>query len=134
MIGLVALLAATACTSGSEFEPPLCPAQLPAVAEIRIEEQGATLWKTTGEPPCADFRPTLADVRSFFRGAKSADRRDVHYTLSESGCVARGAVRFADGSRGRWQVDRFALGWLDRAGRPRLTLYCPQCHRRPWRQ
>lgn len=72
-----------------------------------------------------------ADVGLFFRGARKAYARAVHFTLSESPCVVQGHVRFADGTDGRWQIDRFALGWLDRPGYLRTILYCRSCRRMP---
>jgi hypothetical protein len=128
------LTAALGCTHGSEFEPPLCPAHLPAVAAVRIERQGFARWPRSDEPACTGFRLTDEDVRRFFRHARQADARDVHYTLPESACVARGTIRFVNGGSGRWQIDRFGLGWLDRAGQVGITLYCRSCRTHPWAQ
>lgn len=135
MIALAALFAAAGCTPGREFEPALCPARLPAIVAVRVERRGVARWrKTGGEPPCAGFRPTAADVRRFLARAGRADPHDVHMTLPESACVASGSVRFTGGGSGRWQVDCFANGWLDRPGRARITLYCRACRARPWMQ
>jgi len=128
------LLAAGACTPGGEFVPRLCPTGLPPVAEVVVERQGIARWSPSDEPPCATFQPGAAEVRRFFRHARAADPREVHFTLPESACVAAGRVRFADGSTGTWQVERFGLGWLDRPGRARVTLYCVRCRARPWAQ
>ncbi|WP_260599972.1 hypothetical protein [Sphingomonas endolithica] len=134
---LLALLlgAGPACTPGSEFEPPLCPTRLPRVTAIRVSAQGVVLWKEI-EPafPCRRFRLNEAHVRRYLRDARQADRAAVHYTLAESNCAVRGTVRFADGTDGQWQIDRYALGWLDRPGHARMTLYCRGCEGAPWGQ
>ncbi len=132
----IATVAASAgCTAGSEFRPRLCPTDLPPIAEARVVQQGVSRWENAGdEPPCTMFRVGDADIRRFFRRARQADPRDIHATLPESACVVRGSVRFADGSEGQWQVDRYGAGWLDRDGRERLTLYCRACRNAPWAQ
>lgn len=136
MIGLAVMLSAmTGCTPGGEFEPRLCPTGLPKVVAVHVEQDGIALWQETdGEPRCAGFRPTPSDIRRFLALAGSADRREVHFTLPESPCVARGRVRFVDGGSGRWQVDRMGNGLLDRPGRARVTLYCRRCRSSPWNQ
>lgn len=137
MLGVLiaAMAIQSGCTAGDEFRPPLCPTGLPAIAEVRVEQHGVTRWRNDGdEPPCALFIVDDADMRRFFRRARQADPRDVHATLPESACAVRGSVRFADGSEGQWQVNRYGLGWLDRQGRDRLTLYCRTCRTRPWSQ
>lgn len=116
------LLAAAACTPGGEFVPRLCPAGLPPVVEVVVERQAIVRWSPSDEPPCAAFRPGAAEVRRLFRHARAADPREVHFTLPESACAAAGRVRFADGSTGTWQVERFGLGWLDRRGGARHAL------------
>ena len=133
-MSVAALLLAAACTRGGEFVPRLCPAGLPPVADVVVERQGITHWRTADEPDCAGFRPRAADVRRFFRLARAADARDVHFTLPESACAVAGRVRFADGSTGTWQVERFGLGWLDRPERARVVLYCRRCRTTPWAQ
>ncbi len=129
------LWAMTGCTPGGEFEPRLCPTRLLRVAAVQVERAGIARWpETYGEPRCAGFRPTPADIRWFLAHAGSADPYEVHMTLPESPCVARGRVRFAGGGGGRWQVDPAGNGVLDRPGRPRITLYCRRCRSRPWIQ
>lgn len=136
MFGLAVMLwAMTGCTPGGEFEPRLCPTRLPTVTAVQIERDGIARWQETdGEPRCAGFRPTPADIRRFLAHAGSADPHDVHMTLPESPCVTRGRVRFVGGGSGRWQVDRAGNGLIDRPGRARITLYCRRCRSRPWSQ
>lgn len=130
---LALLTSAGPCSAGGEFEPQLCPTGLPRVVSVHIVAQGITRWKDPDPAPdCPHFRMTEAEAKYFFRHARSADPREVHYALPESACVVRGSVTFADGSHGSWQVDSFALGWLDRPRRPRLTLYCRRCQSAPW--
>jgi hypothetical protein len=129
-----ATLLATSCVPGDEFHPALCASGLPPITNLRIDQHGIRLWQSPDEPPCRTFRVSRRDIRRFLRYAGQADPHDVHMTLPESACAARGRVRFADGSSGRWQVDRFALGWLDRGGHARVTLYCRRCTTRPWLQ
>jgi len=135
-VPLLALLASPGpCSVGSEFMPPLCPTGLPPVASVRITAQGVTRWQETNLPPdCPRFHLNEAQAKRFFRHARRAEARDVHYTLSESPCVVRGNIVFSDGSRGNWQIDSLAVGWLDRPRHPRLTLYCRSCRSAPWMQ
>lgn len=134
---LLSVLAASAgpCARGGEFEPPLCPTGLTRIVALRSEVRGFAIWPEDAlDSPCHGFVLTETDARRFFRGAREADALAVHYTLPESPCVVQGHVRFADGTDGRWQIDRYALGWLDRPGRPRMILYCRRCRRAPWMQ
>ena len=130
----VLLAAATACTPGAEFRPRTCPTHLPPIAELVVERQGLARWQDPESSSCATFRPSAANVRRFFRLAGEADPHEVHMTLPESPCAATGRVRFADGSTGTWQVERYGLGWLDRPGKARVVLYCRRCRSRPWIQ
>lgn len=129
----MAVLAAAPCTPGSEFEPSLCPTGLAPVASLRIERQGVAVWNDPTEAPCHGFRLTERQVRRFFRDARRAEAEAVHHTLPESSCSVLGRVVFTDGSAGSWRLDRFGLGWLDRAG-VRTVLYCRGCRSAPWRQ
>lgn len=131
----LAMLAASVCTAGDEYHPRLCPNNLPKITEIEIENQGVALWANTGnEPPCNAFHVSEADMRRFFRRAGQADPHEIHMTLPESACAARGRAKFADGTEGHWQVDRFATGWLDRPGHARMSMYCRACQKQPWLQ
>lgn len=133
-LGTVVLAGASPCTEGSEFEPPLCLTDLPMVASVHIEQQGVAVWKEPGGPSCRQFRLTERQVRRFFRDARKAEAAAVHYTLPESPCSVLGQVSFLDGSAGSWRLDRFGLGWLDRAGMDRMVLYCRGCRALPWMQ
>lgn len=130
----VLLSATTACAPGTEFRPRLCPPNLPPVAELVVDRHGLVRWEDRQSPSCATFRPTEADVRRFFRLAGEADAGEVHMTLPESPCAASGRIRFADGSTGIWQVERYGLGWLDWPGHARVVLYCRRCRSHPWSQ
>ncbi|WP_458095905.1 hypothetical protein [Roseomonas sp. WA12] len=133
-LGMTVLAAAGSCTAGDEFEPPLCPTGLPPVTSVRIEKQGVAIWTDPDGASCRGFRLSERQVRRFFRNARQAEAAAVHYTLPESPCSVLGRVMFADGSAGSWRLDRFGLGWLDRAGSGRMVLYCRGCRTAPWTQ
>ena len=99
---MMVLVAAGPCTRGTEFEPPLCPAGLPAVASLRIKQQSVAVWSPSGQQSCQQFRLSERQVGRFFRDARRAEASAVHYTLPESPCSVLGEVVFADGSVGIW--------------------------------
>lgn len=116
------------CTQGSEFEPPLCPLQLPKIARITVTES-AIRSAALADPAvdCKAFVPTPAMVRRYLTRARTTSERDAHFTLDWSGCSARGEVAFTDGRRGQWSVDQGRLGSLTLGDAPPLTLYCRSC-------
>jgi hypothetical protein len=133
-MGMTVLAAAGPCTEGTEFEPSLCPSNLPGVQSVQIEQQGVTLWADPDRRSCHPFQLTEQQVRRFFRDARQAEAEGVHHTLPESPCSVLGRVTFTDGSTGSWRLDQFGLGWLERAGQERMVLYCPDCTEPPWAQ
>lgn len=123
---------AQSCTAGSEFEPPVCAAQLPKVRSVTITANGITAWADPEEKNCASFKLNDRQVRTYFSRAGKVDPRAAHFTLSESPCQAKGTVRFADGSSGTWWIDRFRRAGLTRPGKPDIMLYCPRCQNKPF--
>ncbi|WP_233626392.1 MULTISPECIES: hypothetical protein [unclassified Delftia] len=59
--------AANQCTTGSEFEPPLCPLVPPKISKITIQKNAA---KSPVEKypavSCASFMLSIAQVRRYF--------------------------------------------------------------------
>jgi len=81
------------CTPGSEFEPSLCPFQLPPVARIVIEENAA---KSTLEPDaalsCASFRVDGRLVLRYLRRIpRCSGRRVTRPACSRCATVGRRA-------------------------------------------
>ncbi len=128
-----ALASATSCTKGSEFEPPLCPTHLPPIAALTIERVGARAYpETDGQPPCARFRPSRAQIVKFLTSARTTDPQSADATLDRSPCYASGTARFANGSVGRWRVEQLRAGTLDLPRRETMLLYCKECRERPF--
>ena len=120
---------ATVCTAGSEFEPPLCPAHLPAIEKIIISNtaQAQAGWSPAERNACKDFRPTEAEVRGFFTRAQETTPQAVHYTLPESPCYAEGSLIFRDGKGADWTLRQLSLGTIFLKDGTVKTLYCPDC-------
>jgi len=125
---------AGSCTPGSEFEPPLCPLELPAIEKVVISTNAArSPAETDGSISCSAFRINEQQVRRFFAGAKTTSARDAHYTLDWSPCYAAGEIEFSDGRKGQWSIDQFRSGSLAIGGAEQIVLYCPQCRFEPFR-
>lgn len=121
------------CTAGSEFEPPLCPLQLPKIARLTVT--GNAIRSAALNDPAVDCRPFVLNptlVRRYLARAKTTSDRDAHFTLDWSGCSARGDIVFADGRQGTWSIDQGRLGSLAIGSAPALTLYCRGCGFRPF--
>jgi hypothetical protein len=123
---------AQSCTAGSEFEPPVCAAQLPGIRSVVITANGITAWTDSEEANCATFKLSDRQVRTYLTHAGKVDAQAAHHTLSESPCQATGTVRFTDGSSGTWWIDRYRRGGLTRPGQPDMMLYCPRCRTKPF--
>ncbi len=133
---LLSLLASAAarCTPGSEYEPPLCPTHLPAVAAIAIDRTGAQAYREPDGPAsCSSFRPTPGQIKTFLAQAGSVEPQAADATLDRSPCYASGQVRFADGRIARWTVEQLRVGTLSLPGRPQMLLYCRGCRARPFK-
>ncbi len=132
---LVALASATtACTPGSEYEPPVCPIRLPAIAALAIERTGAQAYREPGGPAsCSSFRPTSDQIKAFLAKAGSVDPQAADATLDRSPCFASGRVRFADGRVARWRAEQLRVGTLAFPGRAEMLLYCRTCRAKPFR-
>jgi hypothetical protein len=129
--------AATQCSKGSEFEPPLCPLVLPKIASITVEEnaagpavaQGAAADNTVD---CKRFRLTPAQVRRYLSLARATNANDAHYTLDVSPCYASGTLVFKDGKTGRWRLDSLRSGAITIGDAQPLVTYCPRCKYKPF--
>ena len=121
------------CTSGSEFEPPLCPLHLPKISKVTIVENAS---KSPAEQDksvvCESFFVKESHVRRFFAKAKSTHENDAHRTLDWSPCYAAGKLNFSDGSSGEWSIDQFRQGALVTEDGKKTVLYCPDCKFKPF--
>ncbi len=127
-------MAGSNCTPGSEFEPPLCPLDLPKIAKVTILKNAAkSPAETDSSISCASFRINRAQVRRYFANAKITTAHDAHYTLDWSPCYATGELVFADGRTGHWSIDQFRSDSLAINGAEEIVLYCPQCQFKPFR-
>lgn len=134
MVILALLLAAGGCSTGTEQTPPLCPTGLPAIRSVTVERSGYAVTPVR-DPAirCSTFRPTAAQVRVWLTRAKRVpDFQSADATIDMVPCRARGTVRFANGGRGRWEVEQARFGNVTVAGRPKMLLYTPAPMGRPF--
>lgn len=123
------------CTEATEYQPRLCPIQLPRVATVRIAENGATAPASDAPAAnCSKFRLTANGVRRYLSRAMEANESDAHHTLDWSPCYASGTLTFADGRSAHWSISQAGTGSLARDDGTRVFLYCPTCKRKPFRQ
>ncbi len=125
----------TPCSSGSEYNPPLCPIDLPGIRTIAIQRNGAAAYPDkSGSASCAGFKLSRAQVARYLSHASSTDRASADATLDRSPCFASGEVSFADGQRAAWKIEQFGVGTIDwPAGRTTL-LYCQACTFPPFKR
>ena len=125
MVILSFLMIASGCSTGTEQTPPLCPTGLPTIRSVTVKRSGYSATPTN-DPRlrCSAFRPTSAQVRAYLRKAKRVpDYQSADATIDMVPCRARGTVTFADGRRGRWEVEQARFGNVVVAGRPKMLLY-----------
>jgi hypothetical protein len=125
MVIVALLLTAAGCTAGTEYTPPLCPTGLPAIRSITIERSGYAAGPV-GDPSirCSTFRPTPAQVRAYLTKARRVpDFRSADATIDMVPCRARGSVTFANGRRGKWEVEQARFGNIVVPGRSKMLLY-----------
>ena len=121
---------ASVCTSGSEFEPPLCPAHVPQIATLSIIQTGQGV---SDDMSCKEFTPTEIEVRRFLTQAQETTANGVHYTLPELPCFAAGKMVFMDGRKAEWSVRPLNLGSIVLTDGTEKILYCPDCNFGPFR-
>ena len=125
--------AAGPCTKATEYEPSLCPLQIPKIGKVTIVENAA---KSPAEKDiavtCASFSVNEEQVRRYFSMSKVTDESDAHHTLDWSPCYASGKMLFSDGSTGDWSVSQFRTGSLVIKDGKKMFLYCPQCKFKPF--
>ena len=121
------------CTAGSEFEPGLCPLNLPRIGQITVRQNGGTTLEAGPAANCAAFRLTPRQVRRYLTRAKAVHANDAHYTLDRSPCFASGELMFSDGRRGEWFIEQFRAGNVKIGAADAQLVYCPACHVRPFR-
>lgn len=133
LAGLCACASQDECTSGSEFEPPLCPLTLPAISTLSVTENAAkAAAETDATVSCKSFRVDEKSIRQYLSAAKRTDAHAAHYTLDWSPCYASGEITFADGQKGVWTVNQYRTGSLVIGNAERLTIYCPTCEFEPF--
>lgn len=121
------------CTRGSEFEPRLCPLQLPSIQSLEIEKNGAKgPAETDPGVACDGFRVDEDVVRRYLAAAKTTTANDAHHTLDWSPCYAAGSITFSDGRSGKWSVSQLRLGTLSFGSDEQIILYCPTCEFAPF--
>ena len=127
---MVALLALALVTSGcrmlDENGATLCPARLPPVRGVVVEQTGRERWHEPGVD-CGDFRPTSRDLRRYLARAERTDPGSLHHALPESPCIATGRVGLGAGRRGRFRIDRFGNMRLTIGRGFPILLYCADC-------
>ena len=121
------------CTAGSEFEPRLCPLNLPRIGQITVRQNGGITSKAGPAANCAAFRLTQQQVRRFLTQAMAVHVNDAHYTLDRSRCFAAGELMFTDGRRGEWFIEQFRVGNVKIGAADAQLVYCPACRVRPFR-
>lgn len=136
--GLLLAMAATSstaesCTSGSEFEPPLCPLHLPRITKVTIVKNAAgSPSEGDGVATCDGFRISEMQVRRYLAKAKTTTSRDAHATLDWSPCHATGSVEFSNGRTGQWDINLSRAGSISIDGAENIVLYCPKCRFKPF--
>lgn len=125
MVVLAMLLAASGCSAGTEQTPPLCPTGLPAIRNVIVARSGyATTPVSDPTLRCSKFRPTASQIRAYLQKAKRVpDLQSADATIDMVPCRARGTVTFANGSRGRWEVEQARFGNIVVTGHPKILLY-----------
>jgi hypothetical protein len=100
------------------------------VKSVDITRNG--LWTdhvSSDETPehCAGFILRLADVREYFRVSRRASLKEYGHDLDMSRCHAIGRIRFANGDRGEWEIDRARRGSVRLSDGRMLYFYCEAC-------
>ena len=121
------------CTSGSEFEPALCPLRLPRIGQIIVRQGRDVLSEAGPAANCAAFRPTPQQVRRYMTHAKAVGDTDAHHILDRSPCFAAGELVFNDGRRAEWYIEEFRAGTLKIGDGDTELVYCQACRFRPFR-
>lgn len=129
LLSIVLSGCSTACTSGSEFEPPLCPSHIPEIQKVVIEKTGQSLsgWPQAETTECKDFTPTEGEVWSYLKQARETTAQGVHYTLPESPCFASGTLVFSNRDKAIWTMKGLGLGSVIFPDGAEKILYCPDC-------
>lgn len=122
-----------ACTPATEFEPALCPLQLPRIVSIAVTRNAVkSPLEKDASVDCSGFVLTPEQVRRYLGSARVADAADAHHTLDWSPCSAAGRLTLTDGRTAEWSIDQYRAGTLSIGGAPTLTLYCPTCRFKPF--
>ena len=133
LAGSAATTAAVAASSPDRYETDWAhrvrPWQRRPVGEVTVDRTGLgeSERKATSEPePCATFRPSAAQIRTFIARARRVSQRDFLHETDWSACHAMGHVQFQGGARAEWMVQRLGAGYVSVDG-ARHYLHCADC-------
>jgi hypothetical protein len=122
------------CIEATETDPRLCPAELAAVRQVRVQHQGRP-GNGAPEPlvDCRRFVLTPAMVRRYFARAMRVEDNRGEHAVDRGPCEAEGTLRFADGTRAWWRIEQAGTATLLMDGSSEsMTLYCNRCRFKPF--
>jgi hypothetical protein len=138
LLALLAIACATAsatpnepCEGGEKYAEPRPHAS--KVKSVEVTRNG--LWGddvSSDETPedCSHFVLHAGDVREYFRLSRRASFREYVHDLDMSRCHVQGRVRFANGDRGEWEIDRARRGRVRLSDGRALYFFCEACKAR----
>lgn len=105
------------------------PYKVTQVKSLAIDENGARSDDGTYEPhlDCKKFILRESDVAEYFKKAKIVSHGDFMHQLNWAPCYARGTVKFANGDKGTWNIQRYRIGSLKLSDGRKVYFNCPKC-------
>jgi len=124
--------APSACTEGTEYDPPLCPFQMPAIQSVTIKENAAkSPMEVDPAVDCSGFKVDERFVRRYLARAKLVPPEEGHHRLDWSACYAAGKLRLKNGQSASWYISQTKVGSITIDGQAQHRLYCPRCKDKP---